>query len=165
MSCAGPATSVSIKKIPPQTRLREAVPQFRSPLLQECGLTGEMSPSFVSVAVINTLGNSSWGREGSSSAYNSALHSVIVRKPRQKLQTASHITPAVKSRGKSLHTGSLACLLVVRSISPFTQFRASCLGNGAAHSGLNLPTSMNFTETIPTDLSTGLSGECNSLPK
>jgi hypothetical protein len=44
---------------------------------------------------------------------------------------------------------------VLSSISPLIHFIISCLENGAAHSGLNLPTSINLVKTTPTDMPTG----------
>ena len=41
------------------------------------------------------------------------------------------------------------CLLVLMDFSTLTHFRMPCLRNGATHSGLGLPTSINLVITIP----------------
>lgn len=66
-------------------------------------------PSFVSVAMINTLGNSSRGRAGSSSAYSSVLHSVIVRKPSKNFKQLVASLPQSGAEGSQCtHAPSLA---------------------------------------------------------
>lgn len=68
----------------------------------------------------------------------------------QKLETAGYITPAGRSREM---TRLFTCSIVLSLILPLLWVRTLCLGNGAAHSGLCLPTSINLIRQPSTDIS------------
>lgn len=78
----------------------------------------------------------------------SRLKSIITGKSRQELQIASHSTSVVKNREKCMH----ACCVQL-DLSTVTEVRMLCLGNDTAHSGLDLPPSVNLRQT-PTDMPT-----------
>lgn len=52
-----------------------------------------------------------------------------------------------QSRAERNECEHSACLF--SSISPFIKFMTHCLGNGSAHSGLGLPTSIKLIKTVP----------------
>lgn len=74
-------------------------------------------------------------------AHNSMLYPITVgQSQHQELST-------VNSREKQTQAHVLACAQL--SFPTLTPWRTSCLGNGVAHSGLGLSTSMNLIKTIP----------------
>lgn len=113
----------------------------RSPPLASSLLNTPWWPGFISVDVINTLMKSSLREKGVNSAYNSTLQPIVMEKSeRQELEAASFITFTVKTREKQMHP---CYLLAIVRLTFFTE-QCSCLGNGAAHSELDLPTSINY---------------------
>lgn len=77
-------------------------------------------------------------------SYNSRLQFIIAFKSRQELKQLV-LSTLKGERNEYMH---IACLLL-SLISPFTEFRIFCLRNGASHSGLCLPTSINNQDNPP----------------
>lgn len=76
------------------------------------------------------------------SASNSRFQSITVERSRQERQTASPVTSTLWS----IQAHSLPCAQL--SLSTLTQFQTLYLGNGASHSGLSHPTSINLVDTV-----------------
>lgn len=74
--------------------------------------------------------------KGVHSTYNSTSSSTVLEKPRQALKQ-----PVMGTERKE---HALVCSLLV--FSALTQFKDPCLGNGAAHKGLGLPTSIDHQD-------------------
>lgn len=75
---------------------------------------------------------------------NSRLQPITARKSKQQLKAARYTISTVESREKVN-----ACLLSGLNLSTFTQFTTICLGNGATHTGLALPTPGNSMSYLP----------------
>lgn len=79
-----------------------------------------------------------WGSKGFVLAHNSGLQFVPTEKSQHReLQAVGHITSTANGRGEWFPCST-------HLLHTLTQFRASCLGNSAAHSGLSPPTSINL---------------------
>lgn len=91
---------------------------------------------------------SNYGRGSLTSSQFQIIQFIVTGKSEwQKLNAAGLKTPTVKSRENWVYLCSFACFLQCH-ISTLIQVRTSCIGNGTAHSGLCLPTSIYFIKTI-----------------
>lgn len=92
-------------------------------------------------------------------AYCFRLQSIIMRKSRQELPTASYIPAIVKTRKTLKHKGSFPCLS-----SSLLQGRKHHLGNCVASRGLGLSTSSDLRQPS-TNMPTGQHDMGNSSPR
>lgn len=96
---------------------------------------------------------------------SSQFHVLVNRCGEVKVETSSmhseHTT--VKSTEGGVHIHLFAHTQLTFSFQFSILFRTPCLGNGATHNGLRLPSSVNLIKTIPIDM---LTDQCNvnSLP-
>lgn len=76
--------------------------------------------------------------------FQGTVHYCIKSRQGLKQLVISH-PQSREERNEYMH---VVCLLL-SLIFPFIQFRIFCLGNGATHSGLCFPTSMNYQDNLP----------------